>query len=226
MDIGRIDEQAARLRKAREMRGFRTAKAAADRFGFNYNTYSQHERGLVGITRAAASYARAYNVSEAWLLTGEGESDSRVVPLVGYLGAGAEIDPDYEQVPPEGLDQIDVPFPLPDDMVAFKVRGVSMLPVFKPDSIIIVYREQKKPIESFFGEEAAVRTSEGKRYIKTINRGTVPGTVNLISWNDPSPIENQRLEWVGEIFAVLPQSSLKKVSRQGGIQGNLRLRQA
>ncbi len=57
------------------MRGFATAKAAAERFGFNYNTYSQHERGHVGITRAAKDYARAYKVREAWLLTGEGEPD-------------------------------------------------------------------------------------------------------------------------------------------------------
>lgn len=74
-DITRIDQQASRLRQAREMRGFATAKAAAKRFGFNYNTYSQHERGQAGITRAAKDYARAYKVREAWLLTGDGEPD-------------------------------------------------------------------------------------------------------------------------------------------------------
>src|SRR5690606_36573255 len=80
------------------------------------------------------------------------------VPLMGYLGAGAEIEPDFEQVPPDGLDDILVPFPVPDDMIAFKVRGTSMLPVYRPDAIIIVYRDQRKPIESFYGLEAAVRT--------------------------------------------------------------------
>lgn len=74
-DITRIDQQAARLRQARELRGFDTAKAAAERFGFNYNTYSQHERGQSGITRAAKDYARAYRVREAWLITGEGSPD-------------------------------------------------------------------------------------------------------------------------------------------------------
>ncbi|MER8556106.1 helix-turn-helix domain-containing protein [Mesorhizobium sp. M1217] len=71
-DVTRIDEQAARLRQAREMRGFDNAKAAAKRFGFNYNTYIQHESGRTGITRAAKDYARAYKVREAWLITGEG----------------------------------------------------------------------------------------------------------------------------------------------------------
>ncbi|WP_245440286.1 helix-turn-helix domain-containing protein [Mesorhizobium sp. Z1-4] len=149
---------------------------------------------------------------------------SRSVPLVGYLGAGGEVDPDFEQVPSDGLDQIELPFPLPDDMVAFKVRGTSMLPVYRPDTVIVTYREQKKPIESFFGFDAAIRTDAGRRYIKTINRGSTPGLVNLISWNDPVPIEDVRPAWIGEIFAVLPPAALRKVDRQGGIQGQLSLR--
>lgn len=71
-DVTRTDQQAARLRQAREMRGFDNAKAAANRFGFNYNTYIQHESGRTGITRAVKDYARAFRVREAWLITGEG----------------------------------------------------------------------------------------------------------------------------------------------------------
>lgn len=124
------------------------------------------------------------------------------VPLMGYIGAGAEIMPDFEQVPPDGLEKIEIPFPIPDDMVAFSVKGDSMLPVYKDGYIIIVYRDQRKSIESFYGQEAAVRTSDGKRFIKTIMRG-IDG-VNLFSWN-AAPIENVKLEWIGEIFAVLPR---------------------
>lgn len=158
---------------------------------------------------------------------GEGpETDSHgsVVPLMGYLGAGAEVDPDFEQVPPEGLDQIHLPILVPDDMIAFKVRGDSMLPAFKDGAIIVVYREQMRPLEAFYGEEAAVRTSDGRRYIKTIMRGR-DGLVNLFSWN-ASPIEDIHLEWIGEIFAVLPPAALRKSVRQRGIQGQLRLNSA
>lgn len=142
------------------------------------------------------------------------------VALMGYVGAGAEIEPDFEQVPPEGLDQVSVPFPLPDDMIAFEVRGDSMLPVYKNGAIVIVYREQKRPIEAFLGEEAVVRTADGRRFIKTIMRGSKG--VNLLSWN-AAPIEEVHLEWVGEIFAVLPRTSVHKVQRMGGIQGRLRM---
>ncbi len=42
-------------------------------FGWNYDTYAQHENGTRGIGRAADRYAAAFRVSEAWLLTGEGD---------------------------------------------------------------------------------------------------------------------------------------------------------
>jgi len=144
-----------------------------------------------------------------------------VVALMGYIGAGAEIMPEFEQVPPDGIDQIEVPFPLPDDMIAFEVKGDSMLPIFKDRAIIICYREQKRPLESFYGEEAAVRTSDGKRYIKTITRGA--GGVNLMSFN-AALIEDVELDWIGEIFAVLPRSHLRTIQKKGGVQGSFRLR--
>lgn len=65
-------DAARRLVEAREGRGFKTPKEAAKYFGWSYETYIQHEQGTRGITRAAKKYAKAFRVSEAWLLTGEG----------------------------------------------------------------------------------------------------------------------------------------------------------
>lgn len=140
-------------------------------------------------------------------LIGESEARDAIVPLMGFIGAGAEIMPEFEQVPPEGLDQINIPFLLPAEMIALQVRGDSMLPVYKDGHIIIVYAEQKRPIQAFFGEEAAVRTSDGRRFLKTIMRGQ-GNAVTLTSFN-AAPIENVQLEWVGEIFATLPKPSAR-----------------
>lgn len=65
-------EAAKRLEKARVARGFKTSKEAAIYFGWKYDTYAQHENGTRGIVRAADKYAKAFHVSEGWLLTGEG----------------------------------------------------------------------------------------------------------------------------------------------------------
>lgn len=135
---------------------------------------------------------------------GAAADQTSVIKVMGYVGAGAEIMPDYEQVPPEGLEEVEVNFPLPDGIIAFRVRGDSMLPQFRDGTIIFVWAEQKRPIDAFYGAEAVVRTSSGHRYIKTIMRGSSGGNVvNLVSWN-AAPIENQRLEWIGEIYLTMP----------------------
>jgi repressor LexA len=223
MDYDDRPDPAKRLEQARRARGFDDAKAAATFFGWSYDTYAQHENGTRGIVRAADRYAKAYRVSEGWLLTGEGPGPDqpRDIPIMGFVGAGAEIEPDFDQVPADGLYQISLPFPLPAEMIAFEVKGDSMLPVYKEGFAIVVYREQQRPLESFYGEEAAVRTTDGRRFVKTIQRGS-DGCVNLASFNAPL-IENVRLEWIGEIFTTMPRRQWKKLDRVGGIQGRLRL---
>lgn len=127
------------------------------------------------------------------------------VPLMGYVGAGGKIEPDFGEMSPDGLGVVEIPFSMPADMVAFRVRGDLMLPVYREGHIIIVYRNQTKPLEAFYGEEAVVRTSDGRRFIKTIMRGAEG--VNLISWN-ARPMEGVKLKWIGEIFAILPRQVL------------------
>ena len=201
---------AKRLRAARKKAGFSSAIDAAAALGVSYPTYVAHENGTRGIGSAAQKlYAKRFHFSLDYLVTGK-ESTNYYVPLMGYIGAGAEIMPEFEQVPADGLEMIEVPFQMPADMVAFRVRGDSMLPVYKEGYIIIVYRDQTKPLEAFYGEDAAVRTSDGRRFIKTIVHGA--DGVNLVSWN-AKPIENVKLEWIGEIFAALPSHSLMKKAK-------------
>src|ERR1700740_1785323 len=49
------------------------------------------------------------------------------VPIMGRVGAGAAIEPEHEQVPPEGLGEVELPFPMEADTIAFEVGGVSVL---------------------------------------------------------------------------------------------------
>src|SRR5579871_4300840 len=76
------------------------------------------------------------------------------VPIMGRVGAGASITPEYEQMPPEGLGEVQLPFPIAEETVAFEVVGDSMMPKYESGDIIVVYREQRHPLSSFYGEEA------------------------------------------------------------------------
>jgi len=132
------------------------------------------------------------------------------VPIMGRVGAGAVIEPDQEQVPPEGLGEIELPFPIADETVAFEVTGDSMLPKYENGDIIVVYRDQRHPISSFYGEEAAVRLKTGERYLKTIERGKSPSQVNLTSFN-AKPINGVKVEWIGEICLTLPKGQIGRL---------------
>ncbi|QPF83081.1 S24 family peptidase [Bradyrhizobium genosp. L] len=133
-----------------------------------------------------------------------------LIPVMGRIGAGATIEPEYEQVPPEGLGEVELPFPIWEETVAFEISGDSMLPKYENGDVIVVYREQRHPLSSFYGEEAAVRLKSGERYLKTIERGSSTGLVNLKSFN-AKPINGVKLEWIGEIALTLPRGQIARL---------------
>jgi phage repressor protein C with HTH and peptisase S24 domain len=95
-------------------------------------------------------------------------------------------------------------------MIAFEIRGDTMLPAYKAGTVIICYGEQKRPLQEFYGEEAVVQTNDSSRSLKTITRGA--DGVNLMSLN-AAMIENVQIEWIGEIFAILPKNSVQRPNR-------------
>ena len=151
---------------------------------------------------------RLVKASEIPLIVAYLELDA--VPIMGRIGAGAVIEPDYEQVPPEGFGEIQLPFPISEETIALEVSGDSMLPKYENGDVIVVYREQRHPISSFYGEEAAVRLKTGERYLKTVERGKSPSVVNLTSFN-AKPINGVKLEWIGEICVTLPRGQIERL---------------
>src|SRR5256885_14987868 len=132
------------------------------------------------------------------------------VPIMGRVGAGASIEPEHEQVPPEGLGEVELPFPIAGETIAFEVAGDSMLPKYENGDVIVVYREQRHPLSSFYGEEAAVRLKSGERSLKTIERGKSSTLVNLTSFN-AKPINGVKLDWIGEICVTLPRGQIERL---------------
>lgn len=124
-------------------------------------------------------------------------------PIMGRVGAGAEIEVEYEQPPADGYDLVELPFSFPEPVIAFEVTGESMLPVYEPGEVIVCLRDQVRSTDSYLGRRVVVRTVGGRRFIKRLMRGSKKGLYNLDSWNART-IEDVRIEWVGEIVAAVP----------------------
>lgn len=210
-----MGESNDRLKNAREAAKFTSARSAALRYGWNPSTYASHENGQTPVPPdAAKAYARAFKSSQAWILTGEGSSAAQnIINVMGMIGAGGLISPEYEQVPPEGLSEIEAPFPLPDDAVAFQVEGNSMWPRYDPGDIVICRNRNADPL-SLIGVEVAVRTSKDLRYLKRILRGKARNLYDLESHN-AEPIRGIRVVWVSEVHAVVRAGQWRKLDPVG-----------
>ena len=188
---------------------FTSGTDAARAFGWTVSTYLGHENGDRNPSRAAAErYAARYGVRWEWLLTGQGNPVApNIVSVMGRIGAGAEIMPDFEQLPPDGLYQIEVPIEIPHDAIAFEVEGDSMWPRYDGGDVVICWREGTD-VRQVIGWEAAVRTADGRRYLKRILEGGAPRTFDLESYNAPI-IRGVKLDWVSRVNLVVRRGEWK-----------------
>ncbi len=71
-----LSTPAGRLKYARQMAGYRSARAFLEKFGHDQSTYSGHETGGRGLkpTQAALYAKQLNNCSAGWLLTAEGNA--------------------------------------------------------------------------------------------------------------------------------------------------------
>lgn len=201
-------ESAKRLEQARIARGFNTPKDAARYFGWIYETYIQHEQGTRGITRQSKKYANAFRVSEAWLLTGEGNGPDaggrRLIPIVGYVGAGAEILPIDDHEKGGGLDEIEPPFDgLSQSTVAVRVRGNSMAPAFDEGDVLLYDRQDNGDLVHLLGKKCVVALKDKRIFVKEIKR-TPGGEFYLYSINaETEPLFGIEIEWAAKVKVVL-----------------------
>ncbi len=218
--------QGKRLAEARKAAGYQSARDAALSNSWPESTYRAHEAGTRTIGQDDAErYARRFRargvkVTAQEILFGDAEESSgaalerQVIPIMGYVGAGGDVEPEYEQVPYDGLEQIEIPerIGLVVDPVGFMVRGESMMPRYNDGDIVVVEREQPWATDSMIGDEAVVRTHDGHRYLKRIKKGSRPHTYNLVSLRDAPTIEGVRIAWASPVKLIIPNVGLNRIA--------------
>lgn len=119
-------------------------------------------------------------------------------PLVGYVGAGAEIVPFGND---ERLEYLDAPPGISAKAVAVQVRGDSMAPSYR-DGAILFYDAVVDPNE-MIGRECVVHLSDGRKFVRILTRGSQPRTFSLISTNG-APVLDVMLDGASRIVWIKP----------------------
>ncbi|RAI33737.1 hypothetical protein CH340_11355 [Rhodoplanes serenus] len=206
--LGKTETPGQRLSQARQRAGFESATDAARRFHWNENTYRSHENGARDVSRKAAErYGKAFKVSSGWILYGEGEGiapeSGKVasVPLVGYVGAGAEAHLFGEAQGP--FDEVDAPDDATEETVAVEIRGESLGSFF--DQWLVFYDDVKSPMhQSLVGKLCVVGLVDGRILIKKVKRGERRGLYTLLSQFEP-PIYDVQIEWAAKVKTMRPR---------------------
>lgn len=196
-----LDTPGRRLRWSRKRFGFKSATAAALRFGVAYTTYAEHESGRrnFGIDEAKV-YGRTYKVPWLWLLEGPAgppPSPNKQEPtrptVKGMIAAGTEASFELSD---ELNDPIELP---PASAIGVRVRGNSMYPRYM-DGEKLLYLPEHRPASELVGRECAVKVKDGGMLVKIIRPGSKRGLFNLESWNRDTPtIEDVKIEWASPI---------------------------
>lgn len=144
-----------------------------------------------------------------------GKRAGQRIPIMGRVGAGGDVDPDYEQIPAEGIDQVELPYivGVVGDPIGFEIVGDSNEPKYSAGEIVVVEREPKVGLEAIYGNFAVVLTADNKRFLKRVKAGEKPGTVHLHSAGNTPVIENVRLKWASPVEIVIPHFGLRRIGR-------------
>lgn len=188
-------ELGLKLRQAREEKGLSQTKLAS-LTGVPQSSIDRIEKGQSEMSRHTPTLVRYFGFSETTTTPGMS------VPVIGYVGAGAEVIPYDDHAKGDGFEHIPAP-PGVFHGIALIVRGESMWPRFMDGDIVVIDKAQLALI-SLVGKTCYVQLDDGRCYLKIIQRGTVPGHWNLISHNAP-PIENVLIDRAYPVVWMRPK---------------------
>lgn len=190
-----------RVRDARLAAGL-SIEQVAKRSGRSLSGIRALENGQNGLKPdAARELAPILKTTAAYLLTGTGEAVShrRTVPLVGFVGAGAEA----HYYDAADLGEVEAPEGATETTVAAEIRGESLGPLF--DHWLVFYDEVRTPVTpDLIGRLCVVGLPNGKVLVKKIQKSRADGLYHLLS-NTEAPILDQEIDWAARVKHMEPR---------------------
>lgn len=183
----------------------------AEAVGVEQPTVSRWERGIdeperfryPRLVELAKEAGVDSDISNLLFNTPTTKSSKSLCPIVGYVGAGAEVYAYDDHALGGGLDEVDAPVWISGECVAVRIRGESMYPL--RDGWLLFYARDASGVpEECVGELCVVNLADdGPTLVKEVRRGTKANHYHLQSWNAPV-LEDQRLEWAARVLDIRP----------------------
>ena len=204
----------SRISEARDRAG-KTQQEVADHFDISREAVSQWESDDTKPRSAKLSELMRYlGVHPAWLLDGSGPMSGNAslslasletVPVVGQIGAGAELFLYDDHPQGQGLEEALAPLSVEgDNFVAVRIKGDSMRPL--KDGWLMFFRRDQRGVSAECRNQLCIVkiADDGPMMVKELRWTKMPGRYNLLSWN-ADPIEDVALDWAAKVMDIRPR---------------------
>lgn len=174
-----------------------TQQQAADAVGMSKGGYVKIEDGDRRLTaNFIARAARAFGAKDSDVI----QTVTRVIPIVGYVGAGSEA---FFGVGQGNLGEVDAPDGATELTVAVEIRGTSLGELF--DRWLIFYDERREPVTSdLIGKLCVIGLEDDRVLVKKLKRGQRKGKYDLFSNAEP-PLYDQTVIWAARVKQMVPR---------------------
>ena len=177
-----MSERPTRLRQARLNAGFKSARSAANRYGWSISTYTAHENGQNDFSEAtAAQYAKALKCNLAWLYLGyatEREKYVWLANLSGELRSKKVILYNGTEGP-----MAELGFMLHENSKLFEVSDNDLWPRYGEGDLIVTGSDNHDP--PFDNTEYIFMRADGDPLIGNAHKTTRKGMYDIITYFSP-----------------------------------------
>lgn len=193
----------------------RSLLSVASASGVGYDQLKSLRQGKSQTTNSddAMMVAEAFGVTLDDFYAGRLGEQASAIPVVGRVGAGAEVDLFDAYAKGDGHYRIQCPPQLnPKGMVAVEVVGDSMAPVYLPGAVLFYSRDTMGVPAEAVGRICVCEDDAGRAWVKHLRTGREEGTFTLVSMNpEHDHRHGVRLAWAAPVRFSLPLEFVRKI---------------